>query len=72
MVQRNFTQLNLGFYVNKGPLVTGMWFRQTFGNYNTSDAVILLMASEKIASSLDIVTTLPLVMEEALFLQVMK
>ncbi len=47
MVQRNFTQLNLGFYVNKGPLVTGLWFRQTFGNYNTSDAVILLVGFRK-------------------------
>jgi len=47
MVQRNFTQLNLGFYANRGPLVTGLWFRQTFGNYNTSDAIILLVGFRK-------------------------
>ena len=47
MVQRNFTQLNLGFYINKGPLVTGLWFRQTFGNYNTSDAIIMLVGFRK-------------------------
>lgn len=47
MSQRNFTQLNLGFYANKGPLVTGLWFRQTFGNYKTSDAIIMLVGFRK-------------------------
>ena len=47
MKQRNFTQLNLGFYTNKGPLVTGLWFRQTFGQYNNSDAVIMLVGFRK-------------------------
>ncbi len=47
MMQRNFTQLNVGFYMNKGPLVTGLWFRQTFGNYNTSDAIIMLVGFRK-------------------------
>jgi type IX secretion system PorP/SprF family membrane protein len=47
MMQRNFTQLNLGFYANKGPLVTGLWFRQTFGNYGNSDAVMMLVGFRK-------------------------
>jgi len=47
MMQRNFTQLNLGFYANKGPLVTGLWFRQTFGNYKNSDAIIMLVGFRK-------------------------
>lgn len=47
MKQRNFTQLNVGFYANKGPLVTGMWFRQTFGQKNNPDAVILLVGFRK-------------------------
>jgi type IX secretion system PorP/SprF family membrane protein len=29
MMQQNFTQINFGFYVNKGPIVTGLWYRQT-------------------------------------------
>lgn len=47
MVQRNFTQLNLGFYANKGPLVSGLWFRQTFGQYKNSDAIIMLIGFRK-------------------------
>jgi hypothetical protein len=47
MKQRNFTQLNLGFYANKGPLVTGLWFRQTFGAYKNSDAIIMLVGFRK-------------------------
>jgi type IX secretion system PorP/SprF family membrane protein len=43
MRQRNFSQLNLGFYVNKGPFVSGLWFRQTFGQYANSDAIIALL-----------------------------
>ncbi len=43
MSQRNFTQLNFGFYVNKGPFVSGLWYRQTFGQYANSDAVIALV-----------------------------
>lgn len=44
MMQKQFTQLNLGFYVNKGPLVTGLWFRQTAPN---SDALMVLMGFRK-------------------------
>jgi len=40
MRQREFTQVNLGFYVNKGPLVTGLWFRQTAPN---TDAMMVLI-----------------------------
>ncbi len=47
MLQRNFTQLNLGFYINKGPLVAGLWFRQTFGQYANSDAIIALIGFRK-------------------------
>jgi type IX secretion system PorP/SprF family membrane protein len=38
--QRNFNQLNLGFYVKKQSLTAGLWYRQTSKN---SDAVILLV-----------------------------
>lgn len=40
MIQEKFMQVNLGFYVNKGPLVAGMWFRQTAPN---SDAMMVLL-----------------------------
>ncbi len=40
MQQRNFNQLNLGFYVKKEALTAGMWFRQTSRN---SDALIFLL-----------------------------
>ncbi len=40
MVQEKFMQMNLGFYLNKGPLVTGLWFRQTAPN---SDALMVLL-----------------------------
>lgn len=40
MQQRNYNQLNLGFYVKKQALTAGAWFRQTSRN---SDAVILLV-----------------------------
>ena len=47
MKQRNFTQMNLGFYANKGPLVTGLWFRQTFGQQKNPDAIIMLVGFRK-------------------------
>ncbi len=40
MQQRDFTQLNLGFYVKKQALTGGLWFRQTSQN---SDAAIVLI-----------------------------
>ena len=40
MMQEKFMQVNLGFYINKGPLVGGLWFRQTSPN---SDALIALL-----------------------------
>lgn len=40
MQQRNYNQLNLGFYVKKNAFTTGLWFRQTSKN---SDAVIALI-----------------------------
>jgi type IX secretion system PorP/SprF family membrane protein len=47
MVQQNFSQMNLGFYMTRGPLVSGLWFRQTFGNYGTSDALMALIGFRK-------------------------
>lgn len=47
MLQEKFTQMNLGFYINKGPLVTGLWFRQTFGKFNNPDAIMLLAGFRK-------------------------
>ena len=40
MQQRQYTQLNLGMYYNKGPFVVGVYYRQTASN---SDAVIGLI-----------------------------
>ena len=40
MMQEKFLQVNFGFYVNKGPLVAGLWFRQTSPN---SDAMLVLL-----------------------------
>lgn len=47
MNQETFTQMNLGFYINRGPLVTGLWFRQAFGHYKTSDALMVLFGFRK-------------------------
>lgn len=47
MMQQNFTQLNFGFYVNKGPIVTGLWYRQTLGTYGNSDALMVLLGFRK-------------------------
>jgi type IX secretion system PorP/SprF family membrane protein len=47
MLQNRFTQMNVGFYYNKGPLVTGLWFRQTFGEYGNSDALMALVGFRK-------------------------
>lgn len=47
MIQNQFTQMNLGFYYNKGPLVTGLWFRQTFGEFNNADALMVLLGFRK-------------------------
>jgi type IX secretion system PorP/SprF family membrane protein len=47
MMQNQFTQMNLGFYFNKGPLVTGLWFRQTFGEFGNSDALMALVGFRK-------------------------
>lgn len=43
MTQAQFTQLNLGFYMNRGPLISGVWFRQTFGEAKNADALMLLL-----------------------------
>jgi len=40
MQQEKFTQMNLGFYFNRGPLITGLWYRQTYPN---ADALVALL-----------------------------
>jgi len=40
MTQQRFFQMNIGFYLNKGPFVAGLWFRQTSPN---ADALIALV-----------------------------
>jgi len=40
MQQRNFNQLNIGFYLKKQALTTGIWLRQTSQN---TDALIILL-----------------------------
>lgn len=47
MMQDNFTQINLGLYINKGPLVTGLWFRQSVGEAGNSDALMALIGFRK-------------------------
>ncbi|MFT5724889.1 MAG: type IX secretion system PorP/SprF family membrane protein [Bacteroidia bacterium] len=47
MRQGQFTQLNFGFYMNRGPLVTGLWYRQTFGESLNSDALMILVGFKK-------------------------
>lgn len=47
MMQNKYTQMNIGFYLNKGPLVTGLWFRQTFGEFDNSDALMALVGFRK-------------------------
>jgi len=53
--QQDFEQLNLGMYVNKGPLVGGMWYRHA---RSAPDAVMLLVGIQqgyfKIGYSYDI------------------
>jgi type IX secretion system PorP/SprF family membrane protein len=38
--QGEFQQMNLGLYVNKGPLVAGLWFRGFLGGNNYRDSFI--------------------------------
>jgi type IX secretion system PorP/SprF family membrane protein len=47
MLQNKFTQINAGFYINRGPLVTGLWFRQTLGEEKNPDALIVLVGFRK-------------------------
>ncbi len=44
MKQRDFNQLNYGFYVNWYPFVSGLWFRQ---NFNNSDAMLFLVGLQQ-------------------------
>jgi type IX secretion system PorP/SprF family membrane protein len=58
-LQGPFTELNLGLYVTKGPLVLGTWFRNT---NNNSDAIIGLLGVQmddfKIGYSYDLTVSL--------------
>jgi len=47
MKQNKFSQMNLGFYYNKGSFVSGLWFRQTFGEFGNSDALMALVGFRK-------------------------
>ena len=47
MLQQKFTQINAGFYANRGPLVTGLWYRQTLGQEFNSDALMVLIGFRK-------------------------
>lgn len=47
MKQNKFSQMNLGFYYNKGAFISGLWFRQTFGEFDNSDAMIALIGFRK-------------------------
>ena len=47
MKQNKFSQMNIGLYYNKGSFVSGLWFRQTFGTYQNSDAIIALLGFRK-------------------------
>lgn len=47
MLQQNFTQLNFGFYANKGDILTGLWYRQTMGTYGNSDALMVMIGFKK-------------------------
>ena len=40
MAQGKFSQVNLGFYLNRGPLVAGLWYRQTAANPDALMALI--------------------------------
>lgn len=40
MLQKQFTQVNFGLYINKSSFVTGLWYRQTRPN---SDALMVLV-----------------------------
>jgi type IX secretion system PorP/SprF family membrane protein len=42
--QRDFQQINYGFYVNKYPMVGGLWLRQSFNN---PDALIALIGFQQ-------------------------
>ena len=42
--QQDFEQINLGIYVNKGPIVGGLWYRQAHKN---SDAFIALVGFQQ-------------------------
>lgn len=56
--QGTFQQLNLGVYVNKGPIWTGVWYRQAGGN---SDAFIVLIGIQtdaiRLGYSYDVTTS---------------
>jgi type IX secretion system PorP/SprF family membrane protein len=47
MQQSKFTQLNFGFYLTQNNLLTGLWYRQTFGEFHNSDALMILLGFRK-------------------------
>ncbi|MGB0850511.1 MAG: PorP/SprF family type IX secretion system membrane protein [Bacteroidia bacterium] len=47
MKQNEFSQMNIGFYYNRGSFVSGLWFRQTLGTYANPDALMALVGFQK-------------------------
>jgi len=47
MMQSKFTQLNFGFYFTQQQFITGLWYRQTFGEFDNSDALMMLVGFKK-------------------------
>lgn len=45
--QRSFNQLNLGMYFLRAPFVGGLWYRGSFGERASSDAVMALIGLQK-------------------------
>lgn len=47
MLQNKFTQLNFGMYYRNNEFISGLWYRQTFGEFMNSDALMLLVGFRK-------------------------
>ena len=55
---QDFQQFNYGVYVNRGPIVGGLWTRNSLKNF---DSFILMFGLVQFHLNLDIVMILPLV-----------
>ncbi len=43
MQQQDFQQINYGIYLNRYPVIGGLWFRQSIGKEGNPDALIILL-----------------------------